>query len=96
MMQSRVRSELMVLQFNLSEGMVEEINEQHVSNWNDMVRDSKPPVIKSPLSAYMDENALQKKTIAFSSAKIKNIIGYTLKRPYFDATNLTEVIDKWK
>lgn len=80
----------------LSEGVIEDINEDHVSAWTEMIQASNPPVVKTPLSAYMDESILQKMTIAFSANKIKNVIGLQLKRPKFEQAQLKEMVDKWK
>ncbi len=52
--------------------------------------------MKTPLSAYMDESILQKMTIAFSADKIKEVVGFQLKRPKFEQAHLKEMVDKWK
>ena len=76
--------------------MIEEINEEHVSSWNDMVQKSNPPVPNTPLTVYLDEHALQKRVVALKNSKIKNIVGYKFSRPQFNQENLLEVVDKWK
>jgi hypothetical protein len=55
-----------------------------------------PPVIITPLTAYMNTFSLSKHTVAFSNKKIQRIIGYHLKRPSMTAEVLYEIVDKWK
>ncbi|KAG6833470.1 hypothetical protein H0H87_006042 [Tephrocybe sp. NHM501043] len=75
---------------------VEDINEHHVGGWTEMLTMSKPPIPNTPLSAYMDSFALSKHVVAFSNAKIKEIVGYKLKHPSFNHETIKEVVDKWK
>ncbi|KAH0584080.1 hypothetical protein H2248_009653 [Termitomyces sp. 'cryptogamus'] len=83
--------------FNLLTGdHVEEINEHHVSGWTEMITTSKPPIPNTPLSAYMDSFALAKHVLAYNNTKIKEVIGYNLKKPFFNHEAIKEVIDKWK
>ncbi|KIK06638.1 hypothetical protein K443DRAFT_674295 [Laccaria amethystina LaAM-08-1] len=89
--------------FNLVESTVfkfmddlEDINEQHVGAWTDMLMNSNPPVTKTPLTAYMDKYALEKHVVAFNNAKIKAVMGYKLKKPQFNHETIKEVVDKWK
>ena len=76
--------------------VVEDINEHHVGGWTEMVQKSNPPVPNTPLSAYMDAYQLEKHVCAFSNAKIKEVVGYRLKKPTFDHEGIREVVDKWK
>ena len=78
------------------EDLVEEINEHHVGTWTEMLQQSDPPITHTPLNAYMDKYALSKHKLAYSNEKIKNVIGYELKRPLFDRETLREVVEKWK
>ncbi|THH10269.1 hypothetical protein EW145_g1430 [Phellinidium pouzarii] len=80
----------------LSESILEDINEEHVSGWVEMIMASDPPIPNTPLSAYMDESVLQKIVVAFNADKIKNIVGYTLKHPEFSQAELKDVVDRWK
>ncbi|GBE82379.1 hypothetical protein BKA93DRAFT_760702 [Sparassis latifolia] len=73
---------------------IEEINEVHVSGWTEMVTKSNPPVPNTHFSAYMDENSLAKHVVAFSNAKIKRVLGYTLCRPEFDKASIQEMVEK--
>ena len=75
---------------------IEEINEQHVSGWTEMLQNSKPPITSTPLTAYMDKYALEKHVVAFPNAKIKEVIGYQLKHPKFSHEAIKEIVDKWK
>jgi len=81
--------------FKLEE-VVEEINEEHANGWTEMITSSNPPVPKTHLSVYLDTYNLQKHTIAFDNTKIKEIVGYKLKRPELSQETLKEVVDKWK
>ncbi|KAI5124324.1 hypothetical protein M0805_008931 [Coniferiporia weirii] len=80
----------------LSESVIEDINEEHVGGWIEMITASNPPIPKTPLSAYMDESVLQKVIVALNADKIKNVVGYTLKYPQFSQTELKDVVDRWK
>lgn len=75
---------------------MEEINDEHVGAWTEMIMRCEPPITSSPLTAYMDENSLRKKYLGFGNGKIKAVVGYTLQRPKFNQENLKEVVDKWK
>lgn len=61
-----------------------------------MITKSNPPCPNTHLSAYMDTFALSKHVVAFSNTKIKNTVGYTLKKPNMTAEVLREIVDKWK
>ncbi|EIM90215.1 NAD-P-binding protein [Stereum hirsutum FP-91666 SS1] len=84
-----------VARFRLEEA-VEDINEAHVGAWAEMITKSNPPCPNTHLSAYMDTFTLSKHVVALSNAKIRKIIGYTLKQPSMTAENLREIVDKWK
>jgi hypothetical protein len=75
---------------------VEDINEDHVGGWTQMLMESKPPITKTPLTAYMDKEALEKRVIGFNNAKFKRVVGYSLKRPDFTHDAIKEIVDKWK
>ncbi|PPQ64027.1 hypothetical protein CVT24_009401 [Panaeolus cyanescens] len=75
---------------------LEEINEHHVEGWTEMLQNSTPPITQTPLTAYMDKYTLEKHNVSFDNSKIKQIVGYKLKRPEFKAANIQEVVDKWK
>ncbi|OCH87408.1 hypothetical protein OBBRIDRAFT_796233 [Obba rivulosa] len=80
------------------EDVVEEINEQHVSTWTQMLGASNPPVTQMHLSqrAYMDPYALRKHSVAFPADKIKALVGYALARPTFGRETIAEMVDKFK
>jgi len=80
----------------LIDDSVEDINEHHVGGWTEMIQSSKPPIPNTPLSAYMDNYALAKHVVAFNNSKIKEIVGYKLKKPHFNSETIKEVVDKWK
>jgi hypothetical protein len=82
-----------MLNFNLEE-QVEDINQDHVGGWNEMIAASNPAVIKTPLTAYMDIYDLKKHVISLSNAKIKKTIGYKLKRPQFSQVEIQELVSK--
>jgi hypothetical protein len=85
------------LQFKLDD-VVDEINEHHVGGWTEMITTSNPPVPKTPLSAsaYMDNKSLSRHVVAFNNTKLKNVVGYNLKKPKFDHEAIKEMVDKWK
>jgi hypothetical protein len=80
----------------LKDDAVEEINEHHVGAWTEMITNSKPPVPNTPLSAYLDKYGLEKHNVAFSNKKLKDMVGYKLKRPHFNHDTIKEVVKKWK
>lgn len=61
-----------------------------------MITTSNPPIPNTPLSAYMDTHLLQKHRVCYNNTKIKEVIGYKLKRPQFQKEALVEIVDKWK
>ena len=75
---------------------IEDINEHHVSAWTEMLGKSKPPILNTPLTAYMDKFMLEKKTVSLDNSKMKQIIGYKLLKPEFNHETIKEVVDKWK
>ena len=76
--------------------MIEDINEVHVSTWTKMITTSNPPIPQTQFSSYMDVYNLKKHVVAFSADKIKNVIGYKLKRPYFNHETIGEMVEKLK
>ncbi|KAF8906006.1 hypothetical protein CPB84DRAFT_1745212 [Gymnopilus junonius] len=89
--------------FNLVESTVfkfvddlEDINEQHVEGWTEMLLNSNPPITNTPVSAYMDKYTLDKHVVGLDNSKIKQVIGYKLLRPEFNHENIKKIIDKWK
>lgn len=86
---------LTLSQFRL-EDVIEDINEVHVSTWTKMITTSNPPVPNTQFSSYMDVYCLKKHVVAFSADKIKNVVGYKLKRPYFNHETVGEMVEKLK
>lgn len=61
-----------------------------------MVTKSNPPMTKVHYTAYMDLYHLKKHIIAFNATKLKEVVGYKLRRPQINHETLKEVIDKLK
>lgn len=80
----------------LSDGAIDDINDQHVGAWTEMLVNSNPPIVHTPLTGYMDSYALDKHTIAFPNKKIKEVIGYQLKHPQFGHEDVKDIVEKWK
>ncbi|EIN07681.1 hypothetical protein PUNSTDRAFT_144252 [Punctularia strigosozonata HHB-11173 SS5] len=78
------------------EDVVEEINEHHVGGWTEMIQKSDPPITNTPLTGYMSTDDLQKHVVAYSNAKFKKVVGYTVKHPHMGPPELSDMIDKWK
>ncbi|EGO21626.1 hypothetical protein SERLADRAFT_351071, partial [Serpula lacrymans var. lacrymans S7.9] len=76
--------------------VVEEINEHHVGVWTEMLSSSNPPITQTPLTAYMDTFTLSRHKLAYSNNKIKEVMGYKLKRPEFNHDTIKEIVEKWK
>ncbi|KAJ8093315.1 hypothetical protein PM082_020801 [Marasmius tenuissimus] len=75
---------------------VEEINEHHVGGWTEMIQNSNPPISNTPLSAYMDQYALEKRVVGLDNTKVKEILAYQFRRPNFGHDIIKEIVDKWK
>ena len=67
-----------------------------MSTWTEMIQNANPPIPNTQFSSYMDVYNLKKHVVAFSADKIKNVIGYTLKRPNFDHTAIGDMVEKLK
>lgn len=77
--------------------MIEDINEEHVGGWTEMLQSSDPPITgMTPVTAYMDDSVLQKISVAFNAEKIGSVVGYKLKHPQFTQDELKDVVDRWK
>ncbi|KAI0811244.1 hypothetical protein BC629DRAFT_1732276 [Irpex lacteus] len=76
------------------EDMVEEINESHVSHWTEMITKSDPQVLTSPYTAYMDIYGLKKHIITFPAQKLKDVVGYQLRKPKVTLELIQEIVDK--
>lgn len=82
-------------QFRL-EDSVEDINEEHVGAWTQMITTSNPPVPNTPLSAYLDLYLLKKHQFGLSKKKIEEVTGFKVKVPGITVAAIEEVIQKWK
>ncbi|KAI0709040.1 hypothetical protein C8Q76DRAFT_799072 [Earliella scabrosa] len=85
----------MAAKFRL-EDIIEEINEVHVSTWTTMITTSNPPIPNTQFSSYMDVYNLKKHVVAFNADKLKNVVGYKLKRPHFDHESIRDMVEKLK
>lgn len=83
------------LQFRL-EDTVEDINEEHVGAWTQMITTSNPPVPNTPLSAYLDLYLLSKHQFGLSNKKIQQVMGFKVKVPGITGAAIEELIQKWK
>lgn len=61
-----------------------------------MITQANPPVPNTHINAYMEEHELKRVTLSYNADKIKNIVGYKLKRPVFTQENIKEIVEKWK
>ena len=61
-----------------------------------MLQKSNPPITKLHFTAYMDLYHLKKHVVAFNATKLKEVVGYKLRRPQINHDTLKEVIDKLK
>ncbi len=61
-----------------------------------MITTSNPPIPNTQFSSYMDTSALKKHVVAFNAAKLKNIVGYQLKRPQFNHDAIGDMVEKLK
>ena len=75
---------------------MDEINEQHVGVWTQMLTSSNPPVSNTPLIAYLDLYLLKKHQFGLSNKKIQDVTGFKLKVPGITAAAIKELIQKWK
>ncbi|KAG8891103.1 hypothetical protein FRB98_000112 [Tulasnella sp. 332] len=72
--------------------MVEEINAKHVEAWTEVCMKSDPPIISPVVQGYVDGYMLAKANVAYKGDKIKDVAGYTLKRPKLDVQALREIV----
>ena len=61
-----------------------------------MITKSKPPMTNNHYSAYMDIYLLKKHIVSFNAQKIKEVVGYKLRRPNINADTVKEIVDKLK
>lgn len=61
-----------------------------------MITTSDPPILNTPLTAFLDGYMLRRAVFAFNNSKIKRITGFKLKHPTFEKAELEDMIDKWK
>ena len=59
-----------------------------------MITSVSPPVVNSPYTAYMDLYALKKHVVTFPAEKLKEVVGYQLRRPVITKELVQEVVDK--
>jgi len=78
------------------EDSVEDINEEHVGAWTQMITSSNPPVPNTPLSAYLDLYLLNKHQFGLSNKKIQDVTGFKLEVPGITEAAIKELIQKWK
>lgn len=76
--------------------MVEDINEKHMAAWGALTLKSNPPIPNTPLTAWIDGYLLGKYSVAYEGSKIKNVIGYKLRKPKFDVAGIQEIVDGFK
>ncbi|KAF9518915.1 hypothetical protein BS47DRAFT_1370918 [Hydnum rufescens UP504] len=76
--------------------MVEDINEEHMKPWTEIILTSNPPVPNTPLTAFVDAHNLAKHSVAYSNEKIKRVLGFTLRHPKFTADEVRAVIDSFR
>lgn len=78
------------------EEALEEINETHVEAWTQVITKSNPPVPNTPLSPYMEEFMLEKRSFAFKGGKIQRVLGYKLRHPKFGVETIRGMINSFK
>lgn len=78
------------------EDSVEEINEEHVGAWTQMITTSDPPVPNTPLSAYLDLYLLNKHQFGLSNKRIQEVMGFKPKVAGVTEVAIKELIQKWK
>ena len=73
-------------------------NAEHGETWLHIVNAANPPLARgyTPLTAYLDPHLFGKRSISFSSSKLKKIIGYELRRPLLTKETVTEVFESYK
>lgn len=75
---------------------MEDVNEHHVGGWAEMLMAADPPITSTPLSPYMTNWQIKKHKLAYDNTKIKEIVGYQIKRPEFCHETLRDIVDKFK
>ncbi|CAE6432678.1 unnamed protein product [Rhizoctonia solani] len=79
------------------EAMIQDINDMHVSTWFTLCQTSDPPIPPTgPISLFNEAHSFGMHSIAYSNAKFKRIIPYTLAHPQFNREEVQATIDSFK
>lgn len=73
-------------------GVVKEINEEHLETWAHLCQKGS---LNTPLTPYIDADALENKQINMSNEKLCQLFGYQLKHPVLTRELIQEVVDDY-
>lgn len=74
-------------------GIVKEINEEHMEPWAQLCKAQN--LDNTPLTPYIDAEALQNKHINMSNGKLTQSLGYQLRYPALTRESIQDVIDDY-
>ncbi|KAJ1307224.1 hypothetical protein OPQ81_001338 [Rhizoctonia solani] len=79
------------------DNMIQDINDMHVSTWFTLCQTSNPPIPPTgPISLFNEAHSFGLHSIAYSNAKFKRIIPYTLAHPQFNREEVEATIESFK
>lgn len=73
-------------------GVVKEINEEHLEAWAKLCQKG---TLNTPLTPYIDADALENKNINMSNEKLCQLFGYQLIHPILTRELIQEVVDDY-
>jgi len=79
------------------DSILQEINNDHTSTWLELNLKSDPPVDQRTsrwFHCYLNAQMLKRNVIAFNADKIKNVIGYKIRRPHINNETIGEIVTK--
>jgi hypothetical protein len=79
------------------DSMIQDINDMHVSTWFTLCQQSNPPIPPTgPISLFNEAHSFGMHSIAYSNAKFKRMIPYTLMHPLFNRKEVEDTIESFR
>ncbi|KAB5594850.1 NAD-dependent epimerase/dehydratase family protein [Ceratobasidium theobromae] len=79
------------------DAMIQDINDMHVSTWFTLCQQSTPPIPPTgPISLFNEAHSFGMHSIAYSNAKFKKAIPYTLMHPLFNRKEVEDTIESFR
>lgn len=79
------------------DSMIQDINDMHVSTWFTLCQQSNPPIPPTgPISLFNEAHSFGMHSVAYSNAKFKRVVGYTLMHPLFNQQEVESTIESFR